>query len=108
MNWALPGGKAGGYAEQFEFLKDRTRLYSGSLYFFPSIAADKRSIHPLMAWWAVLFALSTLARYHPAEWAVHIDVDRSRHAVLLENLLKQAMEIVPFLILEAIEQHATK
>jgi hypothetical protein len=60
-----------------------------------------------MAWWAVLFALSTLARYHPAEWAVHIDVDRSRHAVLLENLLKQAMEIVPFLILEAIEQHAT-
>jgi hypothetical protein len=103
MNWALPGGRAGGYAEQLEFLKRKTRLYTGTLYFFPSIAPDQLAMHPLMAWWAVLFALSMLARYHPAEWASHIDVDRSRHAVPLENLLKQAMEIVPRLILEAIE-----
>jgi hypothetical protein len=107
INWALPDGKPGGYSEQFEFLKGRTSPYAGSLYFFPAIGSDKRAIHPLMAWWAVLFALSMLARYHPAEWAAHIDVDRSRHAVLLENLLKEAMEIVPSLILEAIEQHAT-
>lgn len=28
-----------------------------------------------MAWWAVLYALSMLARYHPAQWANRINVD---------------------------------
>lgn len=39
-----------------------------------------RSLHPLMAWWAVLHALSMLARYQPAEWATHINIDDSPHA----------------------------
>jgi hypothetical protein len=30
-----------------------------------------------MARWAVLFTLSMLARYQPAEWAAHVDVDAS-------------------------------
>jgi hypothetical protein len=39
-----------------------------------------------MAWWAVLFTLSMLARYQPAEWATHVDVDTSSHAVPIERL----------------------
>lgn len=106
MNWALPSGRAGGYTEQMAFLKSRTRLYSGSLYFFPGLGPYQPDIHPLMIWWAVLYSLSMLARYHPAEWAAHIDVDRSKYAVPLENLLTQAMETVPRLIIEVIGQLA--
>jgi hypothetical protein len=104
MNWMLPGRQPGGYAEQLNLLKARTWPYDGSLYFFPAIGGASRGIHPLMAWWAVLYVLSMLARYHPAEWAVHINVDRSRHAVPLESVLKQAIEIIPRLIAEAIGQ----
>jgi hypothetical protein len=47
-----------------------------------------------------------LARYQPAEWAGHINVDDSRHAVAVESLLKRAISIVPALIAEAIDQVA--
>jgi hypothetical protein len=63
-------------------------------------------LHPLMAWWAVLYTLSMLARYQPAEWAAHINIDASRHATTVETLLKRALVIVPALIAEAIDQVA--
>jgi hypothetical protein len=63
-------------------------------------------IHPLMAWWALLHSLSMLARYQPAEWSAQIDVDRSQYAVALENLLGEALAVVPTLIAEAIEKVA--
>jgi hypothetical protein len=47
-----------------------------------------------------------LARYQPAEWAGHINVDGSRHAVAVERLLKRAISLVPALIAEAIDQVA--
>lgn len=59
-----------------------------------------------MAWWAVLYTLSMLARYQPAGWAGHINVDGSRHAVAVERLLKRAISLVPALIAEAIDQVA--
>jgi hypothetical protein len=40
-------------------------LRSWSVYVFPSIGGDTQALHPLLAWWAVLFALSLLARYQP-------------------------------------------
>ena len=55
-----------------------------------------------MAWWAVLYTLSMLARYQPAEWAAHVDVDASPHAVPVERLLAQAIGIIPELMAEAI------
>lgn len=103
MNWELPGGD-GGYSEQIDFLRTKTRSYGGSLHFFPAVDSSQRGIHPLMAWWAVLFVLSMLARYQPAEWMSHIDVNNSRHAVPLEDLFKQAIQVVPWLIAEAIDE----
>jgi hypothetical protein len=47
-----------------------------------------------------------LARYQPAEWAAHINIDASRHAIAVDTLLKRAIVIVPALIAEAIDQVA--
>ncbi|MEU1704060.1 YaaC family protein [Streptomyces sp. NPDC005706] len=64
---------------------------------------DNRQLHPLLAWWAVLFALSMLARYQPGQWTAQIDVNRSKDAVAIEYLLDSALAAVPELILAAIE-----
>jgi hypothetical protein len=105
VNWLLPGG-AGDEDERLSFLRQRTRTYEGSWYFYPSGTGDSRTFHPLMAWWAVLFNLSMLSRYEPATWASHINVDSSTHAVLLERLLRQAITVVPKLVAETIDEVA--
>jgi len=86
------------------YLQSMTRAYCGELWLFPGAGGADRSMHPLMAWWAVLFALSMLARYQPAEWAAHVDVDASPHAVPVERLLARAIGIIPELVAEAIGQ----
>ncbi|KJY23811.1 hypothetical protein VR45_41810 [Streptomyces sp. NRRL S-495] len=60
-----------------------------------------------MAWWAVLHTLSNLARYQPAEWARHIDVDQSIHAVPVERLLAEACRLLPVLIAETLDEVTT-
>ena len=57
----------------------------------------------LMTWWAVLYGLSMLARYHPVEWVRALDLDSSPVSVVLEATLDVALEVVPELVLEAIE-----
>jgi hypothetical protein len=71
-------------------------------YAFPAVGANNDSQHPVMAWWAVLFALSMLARYHPEAWAGHIAVDQSSAAVAIEQLLTTALTRVPELLLRTI------
>jgi hypothetical protein len=85
-----------------------SRPYNRERYLFPAAGSSHLSMHPLMAWWAVLYTLSMLARYQPAEWAAHIDIDSSQHAAAIEKLLKEALEIVPKLIAEAIGQAAAR
>ena len=104
MSWRASSGRSSDFIEQMVFLQRITRSYNDHWYFFPAPAQADKSIHPLMAWWAVLHALSMLARYQPTEWAGHIDVDRSPYAVPLENLLKTAMALIPALISDAIWQ----
>ena len=57
-----------------------------------------------MAWWTVLFALSMIARYEPSPWRKQLDINRSRHAHPVEKLLDAALDVVPTLIAEAIDQ----
>jgi YaaC-like Protein len=105
VNWMVAGeDEACTPAEQEAFLRSITRKYNGGQYFFPTVTGSDQGMHPLMAWWVVLYSLSMLARYQPAEWSTQIDVDHSRYAVALETLLKDAMVIVPVLIAETIEQ----
>ena len=68
----------------------------------PNLPLDARPPSLLMTWWAVLFTLSMLARYHPVRWADALDPDRSPAAVLLERTMEVALEVVPQLVLEAI------
>jgi hypothetical protein len=108
MNWQVRDDGAPCTADaRREFIRSITRTYCGAAYFFPAIGGGDRGVHPLMAWWAVLHSLSMLARYQPAEWSAHIDVDRSQHAVSLEVLLNDALTVVPALIAETIKQVGT-
>jgi hypothetical protein len=105
MNWMVaPDESDRSSAERQDFIASITRAYGSSRYFFPAIGGTGRDIHPLMAWWAVLHSLSMLARYQPAEWSGHIDVDASRHAVALELVLSESLTVLPIVIAETIEQ----
>ncbi|MFJ1701269.1 YaaC family protein [Streptomyces sp. NPDC088252] len=105
MHWAMPSG-ADSAEQRRARLRAMTRGYAGHRYFFPATAGLPRDLHPLMAWWVVLYVLSMLARYQPAQWAKHIDIDGSRHAVPIEKILERALEQLPTLIADAIEEVA--
>ncbi|WP_157537248.1 YaaC family protein [Kitasatospora azatica] len=47
-----------------------------------------------------------LARYQPAQWEQHIDMDSSRYAVPIVQLLQSAIDVLPRLVPEAIAQVA--
>jgi hypothetical protein len=56
-----------------------------SLYLRPSLGSERRVPSALMTWWAVLLALSQLARYVPAAWTAALDRDSSTLAVPIEK-----------------------
>lgn len=68
----------------------------------PAVESGSLPPSPFMTWWAVLFALSSLARYHPVAWTKALAVDRSPIAVVLERILALAHEAVPHLVFEAL------
>lgn len=59
---------------------------------------------PLMTWWTVLYSLSMLARYRPKKWVELLDLDKSRYAVPLQFALELALEVLPHLVIEALDQ----
>jgi len=71
---------------------------------FPALDGGSQPLHPLLAWWALLHALSMLARYEPASWTTHLNVDTSPTGVALETALGHALDTCPVLILRAIEE----
>ncbi|MFJ9250355.1 YaaC family protein [Streptomyces sp. NPDC101776] len=113
MNWMMPEGVGTGFngmatmAERQAHLRTLTRGYAGDRYFLPVLGSMKRDLHPLMAWWAVLYTLSMLARYEPAVWGKHINVDSSPHAVPIERLLERAINHLPVLIADTITEVST-
>jgi len=74
--------------------------YRGNQYWFPTLGGQR--LHPLIAWWAVLYTLSMLARYEPQRWAAMIRVDASPWAVPLEHLLNVALDALPEVIFAAL------
>jgi YaaC-like Protein len=66
----------------------------------PAVGEDMHDL--VMAWWAVLFVLSLLARYHPDRWLRLLHVDRSPASVAIERLLDLAPQKIPELVLQAI------
>jgi hypothetical protein len=58
---------------------------------------------PLLLWWALLFGLSHLTRYHPAAWTATVDLDTSTLAAPLRRMLDVAVEQLPVRVLAALE-----
>ncbi|MGH3434075.1 MAG: YaaC family protein, partial [Thermocrispum sp.] len=87
VSWLVPHGSALP-EERREHLRSLTRSHGGpARWFLPALPSIGREPHLLMAWWAVLYTLSMLARYEPARWAGLIGVDTNQHAVPVEGAL---------------------
>src|SRR5487761_31481 len=65
----------------------------------PAIGSMAMGLHPFLALWGVLLALSSLARYEPAAWARMINIDRSAEASAVEYLLDEVLSSLPNVIL---------
>lgn len=85
-------------ARRIEFVAP---MYRGRRYLVPELG-NIGVIPTIMRWWLVLFALSMLARYEPAEWSALMDVDKSEWAAPLEYALDEALVALPPLVLSAI------
>lgn len=77
----------------------------GTRLLFPGVG-DKDALSPLMLWWALLFGLSSIARYDPETWVAALAVNDSELAVPIEAALDAALEALPELILDALTDHA--
>ena len=64
--------------------------------------AAAESPDPTMTWWALLYALSIYARYHPKEWVEALDIDSSVVGVTLERAMDRAIGALPQLVLSAV------
>lgn len=60
---------------------------------------------PLLLWWILLFGLSLLARYEPADWRKALDPDVAGAAVLVESLLDEALHELPRLLTDALTRN---
>lgn len=67
----------------------------GDLVITPAIGSMSTGLHPVLALWAVLLGLSSLARYEPATWSKIIDIDRSSEANAIEHLLDEGISAIP-------------
>ncbi|MBK6017913.1 YaaC family protein [Streptomyces sp. MBT53] len=70
----------------------------------PSFEPAKAPPTPLMSWWLILCSFSMLARYQPRKWSEALDVDKSPSAAALEYALDIALEVIPHLALEGLDQ----
>jgi hypothetical protein len=68
----------------------------------PVLNESNDFLSPLMTWWALLYGLSMLARYHPGPWTEALRTDKSRDAVPLEIAMDEALKAVPHLVIEAL------
>jgi hypothetical protein len=106
LQWRLP--RASGSAEdRIEYLlttvAPRYERFSMG-WIRPIVGPNRDSPSPLMTWWAILFALSTLARYHPDQWVEMLNLDHSPDAATLMEILDDALAWVPRLVLEALRR----
>ena len=68
---------------------------ANDLFVTPAVGSMGSGLHPLLALWATLLALSSFARYEPAAWSKFIDIDRSLEANAIEHILDEAVQSIP-------------
>jgi hypothetical protein len=100
-HWPALEQNVAGHDATIEAYTSRGLMDRQSRWLRPSVGDQPAS--PLMTWWALLFGLSMLARYEPAGWREALDYDLSELAAPLGELLDVALQIVPELVLDALE-----
>jgi hypothetical protein len=93
---STPGTRA--YRAMYEV----TEKHEGEWFLIPRLGDSGARPSRLLIWWALLYGLSSLARYQPAEWVGALNIDQSPFAVDLEEGLRIAEEAVPPLIADAL------
>jgi hypothetical protein len=76
-------------------------VLTGDHWMRPELS-DGSSPSELITWWALLYALSMLARYQPVAWFRALDYDASTWAAPLAELLRIGTDAVPRLVLSAL------
>lgn len=77
--------------------------YRGDWWVLPAVSGMDRPLHPLLVWWTVTLALSSLARYEPEAWARMVDVDQpGSPAAAIEHLLDTALDAIPQMLVDTI------
>ncbi|KQV16010.1 MULTISPECIES: hypothetical protein [unclassified Kitasatospora] len=104
VTWAASDGSLTTRRERYVLVTQPVYGAGHHPLIFPCVGGNQTVLHPLLAWWAILHALSNLARYQPVRWSEHIAVDTSKVAVAIEVLLDEAVTVVPDLIRHAIRE----
>lgn len=76
--------------------------YHDTKYVYPKLDSTELAGHPLLLWWAVLHALSQVARYEPTAWLHLTSVSKSASAVPIEHILREGIQAIPELAYAAI------
>jgi hypothetical protein len=71
----------------------------GDNFLVPGVGDDGELLSPVMLWWLLLIALSSVARYEPGLWVKVLDVDSSPVAVAIETAIDMAKQLLPRLVL---------
>jgi hypothetical protein len=77
--------------------------YFKRTFLFPALGDNAKPLHPMLAWWAVLYVLSMVARYEPCAWTEMTAINTSVEASSIEHLLETAVIRLPRLILDVID-----
>ncbi|ROS41399.1 hypothetical protein EDD35_3756 [Amycolatopsis thermoflava] len=95
IEWSTPGQQV---ADEEAFVAERTVGYRGIRYAYPAIGNAGTVTHPMLIWWAILYAMSVIARYNPLVWQGLISVNENEDAAAIEKILDDAVRVLPELI----------
>jgi hypothetical protein len=85
-------------------LKNASVYYdTRSISIFAALDNGGKPVHPIVAWLAMLFALSMVARYRADHWVAMLDVDSRTDAAMYEEILLRASIVCPGLILNTVD-----
>lgn len=99
IGWSVHQGES-----DQDVLDRHSVTYLGERLAFPQVGTGPLPAHPVMLWWALLFALSMLARYQPDAWAKYVNVSKSPEAIPIEEMLNRALNVLPETIHRALRK----
>lgn len=85
-----------------QLIELRTVDVMGQRFALPRFGTATEPCHPTVVLWACLWTFSMLARYEPVRWTKTLDIDSCSDATALEEILEDAITLVPWCLLDAL------